>query len=283
MRSADDIIELRHMMSSIGPKKKLPKIIAKIEKPEAIDDIDNIIKITDGIMVARGDLGIEMPLERVPLLQKMLVKKCLLASKPIIVATQMMEGMISNINPTRAEVSDVANSVMDGADALMLSGETSVGAFPVEVIETMQRIIKQVESYENIYYKHTEPDINDTDRFISNSIMFNACDLAQQVDAKTIISMTHSGYSAFKIASQRPKANIFIFTNTHSLLSTLSLVWGVQGFYYDKFISTDHTIEDIKHFLQKHGYLSKGDFVINIASTPIDELGKTNMLKLSCV
>jgi len=282
VRAASDIIELKHIIAS-KLKYKRPNVIAKIEKPEAIDDIDNIIKEVDGLMVARGDLGVETPIESVPHIQKMLVRKCIENAKPVIIATQMMESMITNVTPSRAEVNDVANSVIDGADALMLSGETSVGAHPELVIKTMQKIINQVESTENIYYKNCVPKDQNHPRYISDSIICNSIKLAQQVDAKAVIAMTHSGYSAYKISSFRPQSQIFIFTNNHSLLSTLSLVWGIRGFYYDKFISTDHTVEDIIRKLQKSKYIKEDDYVINIASTPIDEKGKTNMIKLSRV
>lgn len=283
VRSASDIVELKQTIEKYKIEKH-PLIIAKIEKSEALKDIDNIIKESDALMVARGDLGVETPLEQLPLIQKMIVKKCLKASKPTIIATQMMEGMITNIIPSRAEVNDVANSVLDGADALMLSGETSVGQFPVEVVKTMKKIIDNIESYTDIYYKHYVPQqIIHEERFISDSILYNACELAQQSDAKAIIAMTYSGYSAYKISSQRPKSKIYIFTNNHSLLSKLNLVWGVEGFYYNKFISTDNTIEDIKKKLQLEKKIKKGDLVINIASTPIKKMGRTNMLKLSYV
>jgi len=280
VRSASDIIELKHIIATKAKDRK-PNIIAKIEKPEAILDIDNIIKEADGLMVARGDLGVETPIETVPHVQKMIVRKCIAAAKPVIIATQMMESMITNVTPTRAEVNDVANSVMDGADALMLSGETSIGNQPVVVIETMQKIINQVESTENIYYKNCIPQNKNHSRYLSDSIISNAINLAQQVEAKAVIAMTHSGYSAYKISSLRPKCQIFIFTNNHSLLSTLNLVWGIRGFYYDKFISTDHTIEDIIYKLKKDNYIKEDDYIINIASTPIDDKGKTNMIKLS--
>jgi len=269
-------------MASKG-KKDPPRIIAKIEKPEALADIDAIIREADGLMVARGDLGVEVPLEQVPLIQKMLIKKCLEASKPIIVATQMMEGMITNIRPTRAEVNDVANSVLDGADALMLSGETSVGEHPIDVVKTMRRIIESSETYEDIYFKDHEPVNSHADRFLSDSILFNACQMAKNTKANGIIVLTHSGYSAFRIASHRPKACIYIFTNNKVLLNTLNPVWGVRGFYYDKFISTDHTIEDIKYRLRKEGLLKSGDMVVNTASTPLSDFGMTNMIKLSYI
>lgn len=279
VRSARDIIELKHIIS-VG--RSNARVIAKIEKPEALEDIDEIVRTSDGLMVARGDLGVEIPMQKVPLIQKMLIRKCLQHAKPIIVATQMMESMITNISPTRAEVNDVANAVLDGADAVMLSGETSVGKFPVKVIEAMSQIVTEMESFEGIYNKEEVPEKNQN-RFISDSVCFNACRLAQRVEAKGIITMTFSGYTAYKISSQRPKATIFVFTGNRQILTQLNLVWGVRGFYYDKMVSTDHTIADIKYILKKEGLLEEGDLVINIASMPIEEQGNSNMLKLSYV
>lgn len=277
VRNARDIIELKHLVSK---EKGKAKIIAKIEKPEAIDDIDEIIQVSDALMVARGDLGVEVPYEMVPILQKMMINKCRLHAKPIIVATQMMESMIKNLTPSRAEVNDVANAVLDGADAVMLSGETSVGVHPIEVIKTMTRIVKEMEGFEGIYNKEEVPEKNNT-RFISDSICYNACRLSQRVDSDAIITMSYSGYTAYKIASQRPKAPIYVFTSNSEILTQLNLIWGVKGFYYDKQISTDHSIADIKHILKKKELLNSGDVVINIASIPLEENGKSNMLKLS--
>jgi pyruvate kinase len=279
VRSARDIIELKHRISTRGAKAK---VIAKIEKPEALDNIDDIIKESDGLMVARGDLGVEIPYQNVPLIQKMLISKCVRKAKPVIVATQMMESMITNMTPSRAEVNDVANAVLDGTDAVMLSGETSVGKYPVEVIRTMSNIIKEMETHDGIYNKEELPERNQ-ERFISDSICFNACRLSQRVEAKAIITMSFSGYTAYKIASQRPNTSIFIFTSNRSILTQLNLLWGVRAFYYNKLISTDHTIADIKYLMKNEGYLNQGDLVINIASIPIEDLGGSNMLKLSYV
>jgi len=279
VRSARDIIELKHIISKQG---NAAKVIAKIEKPEAIDDIDDIIIATDALMVARGDLGVEVPMETVPSLQKMMIKKCRSYAKPTIVATQMMESMITNITPTRAEVNDVANAVLDGADAVMLSGETSVGKYPVEVIQAMSKIVREVEKSDEIYYKEEVPEKNQ-DRFISDSICFNASRLSARVEARGIITMTFSGYTAYKISSQRPKSDTFVFTENKQILTQLNLVWGVKGYYYDKMVSTDHTIADSKYILKKKGLLKKGDLVINIASVPIEEKGPSNMVKLSYI
>lgn len=279
VRSARDIIELKHIIFN---HKNKAKVIAKIEKPEAIEDIDEIINHTDGVMVARGDLGVEIPMQEVPLIQKMLIKKCYTHAKPIIVATQMMESMIENFTPTRAEVNDVANAVLDGADAVMLSAETSVGKFPVVVIDTMSKIVSKMEESDFIYHKEEAPEKNH-ERFISDSICFNAARLSQRVEAKAILTMSFSGYTAYKLASQRPRADIFVFTSNRQILTQLNLIWGVRGLYYDKMVSTDHTIADIKYLLKKEGYINAGELVINIASIPIEEKGKSNMLKLSYV
>ncbi len=284
VRSAADIIELKHLIQNFDHNVRT-RVVAKIEKPEAILDIDNIIKETDALMVARGDLGVEVPMQEVPVIQKMLVRKCLEASKPVIIATQMMESMITNISPSRAEVNDVANSVMDGADAVMLSGETSVGNHPVRVVAAMAKIIEHVEKEAPIYdreFDAPEVDLRD-ERFLTNSICFTAANMAQRTGAAAIVTMTHSGYTAFKLSSNRPKAKIFVFTDNYDILTTLSLVWGVQGFYYDKNISTDHTIADIKFILKKSGMVKTNDLVINIASIPLSEKGKSNMIKLSAV
>lgn len=284
VRSASDIIELKHLIANFAQKIRT-RVVAKIEKPEAIQDIDNIIKETDALMVARGDLGVEIPMQQVPVIQKMLVRKCLEQSKPVIIATQMMESMITNISPSRAEVNDVANSVMDGADAVMLSGETSVGNHPAKVVEAMSKIIQHVEQESDIYNRdNAAPEVDlRNDRFISDSICFTAAKMAQRTGAAAIVTMTHSGYTAFKLSSHRPKANIFVFTDNYDILTTLNLVWGVKGFYYDKNISTDHTIADIKFILKKSGIVKTNDLVINIASIPLSEKGKSNMIKLSAV
>ncbi len=279
VRSVTDIVELKEIITNKG---KRARVIAKIEKPEAIKEIDKILDVTDGMMVARGDLGVEMPMEEVPLLQKMIVTKCVNAGKPVIIATQMMESMITSYTPTRAEVNDVANAVLDGADAVMLSAETSVGKYPVKVIEYMRRIIHQIENGAAIYYRHHEPQLK-TNTFITDSICYNACNLAKQASVKAIISMTHSGYTAYRLSSHRPKAAIYIFTDNPSLLTALSLVWGVRGFYYNKYESTDQTISDLKDFIKDKGLVKQDDMVINIASMPMKEKGRTNMMKLSYI
>jgi pyruvate kinase len=279
VRSSSDIRSLKHIISKKG---KSSRVIAKIEKPEAVLDISAIIEETDGLMVARGDLGVEMPMEQVPLIQKMLVASCIAASKPVIIATQMMESMIINFRPTRAEVNDVANAVLDGADALMLSAETSVGKYPVEVIEAMHKIISSSETEQSIYYRGHQPN-KLAASFVADMVSYNACLMAKDAGAVCITAMTHSGYTALKLASQRPKAHISVFTDNRQLLKILSLVWGVQGFYYDKYESTDTTISDIKSFLLKKHLVKKGDLVIHVASTPLHVKGTTNTIKLNII
>lgn len=279
VREAADIKELRGL---INRADKDIKIIAKIEKPQAVKNLDAIIEETDGVMVARGDLGVEVPMQEVPLIQKKIVRKCQRAAKPVIIATQMMESMIENISPTRAEVNDVANAVLDGADAVMLSGETSVGKFPVEVIKNIYKIILEVEGHDDIYYKEFEPEM-DQSRFISDNICFSAVRVSKRSGAKGIATMTFSGYTAYKISSFRPKSYVFVFTGNVKLLNKMSLVWGTRAFYYDKFVSTDQTIDDIKSELKAKGHLTEDDLIINIASMPIAERGMSNMLRLSKV
>lgn len=281
VRNAQDIEQLRNIILAKGLKDN-PGIIAKMEKPEAILNAEEIIKVSDAIMVARGDLGVELPLESVPMIQKQLVRLAIAASKPVIVATQMMEGMIENMRPTRAEASDVANSVLDGADALMLSGETSVGKYPVETIQTMNRIIVDAEALDDLYYKIGH-NPTPKERTISDSIIMAACDLAQTVDAKAILAMTHTGYSAYKLSSHRPKAGVYIFSNNQYLISVLSLVWGVQTVYFEDFSNTDDAMARMRDYLQAKNIVQNGEYVINITSIPMGQPGKTNTLKLSMI
>lgn len=281
VRKADDIRHLKSVIHEFAEPENMPGIIAKIEKPEAVKNMDEIIAEADGIMVARGDLGVELPLEQVPLVQKKLIRKCNQLSKPIIVATQMMEGMINNIRPTRAEVNDVANSVLDGADAVMLSGETSVGLYPVEVVETMKKIVNEVEQTEDLYNKPRHANQADKKRLISDSVLSAACSLAIESNANAIIAMTITGYSAQRLSSQRPKQDIFIFTGNDFLLCRLNLVWGIRGFYFNKIVtSTTKTFKTITDQLIAEGRIKKGDLLIKVASTPIYVAGQTNTVKL---
>jgi len=278
VRTAEDVRVLKGIIAENG---KHAKVVAKIEKPEALDVIDDIIRETDAVMVARGDLGVEIPIEQVPLAQKMIVKKCVEAAKPVIVATQMMESMITSMTPTRAEVTDVANAVLDGADAVMLSGETSVGAYPVAAIAMMHNIITEAEKFPGLYYLEEAPYEMDETRFITDSICFSACRVAKRTGATSIATMSFSGYTGYKISSWRPNAHVFVFTGNKRILTQLNLVWGVKAFYYDKMVSTDQTIADIRYILKKNGYVKDGDFLVNVASMPIAEQGTTNMLKIS--
>jgi len=279
IRSSLDIKVLRKIIKN---NRGHHKIVAKIEKPEAIRNIDSIIKETDAVMVARGDLGVEVPSQKVPVYQKMIVEKCIQNAKPVVIATQMLESMTTSPTATRAEVNDVANSVIDGADALMLSGETSVGKYPLKVVDTMRKIIKNVETSEHSISKNRSPVLlKNNKRLMSNVICSNACDVAEELRAKAIITITYSGYNTIKTSSFRPAAFIYAFTNNHTILNTLSLVWGVQGFYYDRGVTTDQTIEETKAILKKRRLLKKGDTVINLASMPANEKGMTNMMKTS--
>jgi pyruvate kinase len=279
VRSANDIIDLKKRIADAG---KRCRVIAKIEKPEAIEEIDYIIHETDALMVARGDLGVELPMEEVPLIQKMLVNKCIQASKPVIIATQMMESMITNYSPTRAEVNDVANSVIDGADAVMLSGETSVGLFPVRVVEHMKSIITKIEAQGYRYNRFHLPEIT-SPTFISDSVCYNACVMASQVAAKSIVGITRSGYTAYRVSSQRPNTDILIFTDIPSMMNVLNLVWGVRVFYYSGTGSTDETITELQEILKSKGLVNTNDIIINLASVPLGEQGRTNMIKLGRV
>ena len=281
VRCAKDVQILKRI---IKKEKSKALIVAKIEKSEAITDIDNIISATDAIMVARGDLGVEVPLHKVPVYQKMIVHKCIKKSKPVVIATQMLESMTDNIFATRAEVNDVANSVIDGADAMMLSGETSVGKHPLRAVDTMRKVIKDVErSRHNISKNLPQRELEENERYLSNAICANACEISDTVKAKAIITATYSGYNTIKTSSYRPAAYIYAFTNNHTILNTLSLVWGVKGFHYSGGRTTDQTVLQTKEILKKRKYVRKGDLVINIASMPAQEKGMTNMMKLSKV
>lgn len=279
VRSANDLLELREL---IKKSKRNTRIIAKIEKPEALEDLDNIIDASDGIMVARGDLGVEVDFDRIPLIQKDILKRCIKKSKPVIVATQMMESMITNFRPTRAEANDVANAVLDGADTLMLSGETSVGKYPVDVIRSMQKIIDWTEQYGYQYYIDNPPEIF-SPTFLSDSICYNACMMARQTNAEAIVIFTNSGYTAFRISSYRPRAHIFAFTQNMDLLPVLSLIWGVKAFISKGDNNIDEYIEHSINFLKEKNLINEGDVVVHAGSIPIMERGRTNMLKLSYI
>ncbi len=280
VRSAKDVKDLR---KRIEEKDHPAKIISKIEKPEAIDKLDKIIKASNAIMVARGDLGVEVPMERLPLMQKDIIQRCIQRARPVIVATQMMDSMITNPSPTRAEITDVANAVLDGADAVMLSGETSVGAHPAKVVEAMNKIIDQAEQQYELA-RFTRPKLSKKSRtFLSDAVCFNAAKTAEEINAKAIIGMTSSGYTAFKVSSYRPNCGIYIFSELEHMLSTLNLVWGVRCFYYDKFTTTDETISDVTEILKQNKDVVEGDILVNTGSMPIHRRHRTNMLKVTVV
>jgi len=278
VRSAADLQDLQNLIAEHA-EHKIP-IVAKIEKPEAVANIDEIIKYCDALMVARGDLGVEIPAEEVPLIQKRLVARAKTARIPVIIATQMMETMITSLTPTRAEVNDVANSVMDGADAVMLSGETSVGSYPVEVIQTMTKIIHSVEDSPLVQIPQNQVQIK-TNRYITKHICHHAATMANETDAKVITTLTNSGYTAFQVSAWRPKAHTLVFTSNKHILTQLNLLWGVTAFYYDKFWSTDDTIEDINRICKEKGYVEVGDMLVNLAAMPIVNRGMVNTIRLS--
>ncbi|MDW3194721.1 MAG: pyruvate kinase [Cytophagales bacterium] len=281
VRTADDIKELRRRLNEKGVQSK---IVAKIEKPEAIENMDAIIAATDAIMVARGDLGVEIPMERVPLEQKRMVKKCNRLGKPVIIATQMMESMITNPRPTRAETNDVANAIMDGADAVMLSAESASGAFPVEAVQSMSKIIQEVEkSMSNIYNKYQDKEKEPSSTRQNDLLVRAACRLGESTKAKAIVGMTKSGYTGYRIAMHRPKSKIYLFTNNKHLLRQISLIWGVNGFYFDQQENIDQTLDAIEKRLVKEGHLQQGDTFITTASMPAHWQGHTNMMKINVV
>ncbi len=278
VRTPADLEELQDLIAKHSDHK-IP-IIAKIEKPEAVENIDKIVAFCDGLMVARGDLGVEIPAHEVPLIQKKLIHRAKTARIPVIVATQMMETMITSLTPTRAEVNDVANSVMDGADAVMLSGETSVGNYPVQVIEKMTQIIEAVEDSPLITVPQNPPHVR-TKRFITKSICYHAATMANDIKAKAISTLTNSGYTAFQISAWRPSAHILVYTSNRRILTQLNLLWGVNAFFYDKFVSTDDTVEDINQIAKENGYVKKGDMLINLAAMPVVSKGMVNTLRIS--
>ncbi|CAM4038855.1 pyruvate kinase [Flavobacterium branchiophilum] len=278
VRTAEDLIELQELIAQHSDHK-IP-IVAKIEKPEGVANIDKIVAYCDGLMVARGDLGVEVPAHEVPLIQKKLVNRAKTARIPVIIATQMMETMITSLTPTRAEVNDVANSVMDGADAVMLSGETSVGNYPVQVIEKMTQIIEAVEDSPLIQVPQNTPQVR-TNRFVTKAICHHAATLANVIKAKAICTLTNSGYTAFQISAWRPSAHILVYTSNKSIVTQLNLLWGVKSFYYDKSVSTDETVTDVNNIAKENGFVSKGDFLINLAAMPIVDKGMVNTMRVS--
>jgi len=281
VRSVDDIVKLR---GKLNEKNSKTKIIAKIEKPEALVNIRDIIVESDAIMIARGDLGVELPIEQIPLIQKELIRKCLHRAKPVIVATQMMESMIDRVKPNRSEITDVANAVLEGADAVMLSGETAAGNHPALVVQTMRKIIMEVEKKEYRYDRSADlkPQAH-SPSYHSDAICYNACKIAEDVEANALIGMTQSGYTAFMLSSYRPSSPLFIFTKERSLVNQLSLSWGVRAFYYDEEVGIDNMIQDQINILKERGFIKEGDVVVNTGSTPVHLHLPTNMIKLTKV
>ena len=278
VRSKNDVLQLREILDKNS--KDIIPIISKIEKPQAISKMDQILKASNGLMVARGDLGIEIPAEEVPLYQKILVKKANEARKPVIIATQMMESMLDNLTPSRAEVNDVANSVMDGADCIMLSAETSVGKYPCEVVKKVGTIIAGVEDSQPVKNEFTIPKLKSS-RIITKTVCRHAALIANEIKAAAVCTLTYSGYTGWQISSWRPNCLVLVFTSNTRILSQLNLLWGVKCIYYNKFQSTDKTVEDVNALAIKNRYVKKGDVVINLASMPIKEKGQVNTLRIT--
>ena len=278
VRHKQDVDDLRKLIQEHG-KYDIP-IISKIEKPEALVNIKEIVKASNALMVARGDLGVEVPAEEVPIVQKELVQRAKIARIPVIVATQMMESMIDGLTPTRAEVNDVANSVMDGADAVMLSGETLVGKYPVEVIQATRRIVVSVENSSLIQVPRKAPK-NKNDRFVTKSVCYHAATMADEIDAKAICTLTNSGYTAYQISAWRPSASVLVFTSNPRILAQLNLLWGVKGRLYEGSGSTDDTVKEVNAMAKEKGYVKEGDLIINLVAMPLADRGKVNTLRVS--
>ncbi|HTI09487.1 MAG TPA: pyruvate kinase [Puia sp.] len=281
VRQAEDIVDLKRRLAE---KKSTTKVIAKIEMPSALEDLRNIVNQSDGVMVARGDLGVELPVEKVPMAQREIIRKCIHRGKPVIVATQMMESMIDRVKPNRSEITDVANAVLEGTDAVMLSAETATGQHPALVVETMRKIILEVERTEYPYNREEDliPQPH-SPSFLSDALCYNACKLAQDVNAGALIGMTQGGYTAFVLSSYRPKAPLYIFSKEKSLINQLSLSWGVRAFWYAEEDSVDDIIQDQHAILKERGFLKEGDIVVNTGSLPIEKHLPTNMLKITKV
>ena len=280
VRNKEDLLALKKLIKKFS-SFDIP-IISKIEKPQALENIDEIIDHSNGLMVARGDLGVEVPAEGVPLIQKNLVLKAKAARIPVIIATQMMESMIEGLTPSRAEVNDVANSVIDGADAVMLSGETSIGKYPVEVIQTMRKIVVHVEN-SPLVFKHSQAPQNKNDRFITKSTCYHAALMATEIEAKAICTLTNSGYTAYQISAWRPDSSVLVFTSNRRILTQLNLLWGVKCHYYDRFVSTDETVMDVNLIAKEKGYVKTGDTLVNLLAMPVANKGMVNTLRVSIV
>jgi pyruvate kinase len=281
VRKAEDIVDLKRRLAEKNSKSK---VIAKIEMPSALVDLRNIVVESDAVMVARGDLGVELPVEKVPAAQRDIIRKCIHRGKPVIVATQMMESMIDRVKPNRSEITDVANAVLEGADAVMLSGETATGKHPALVVETMRKIIIEVEKTE--YRYNREEDLKPqphSPSFLSDAVCYNACKLANDIKADAVIGMTQSGYTAFVLSSYRPKSLLYIFTKEQTLVNQLSLSWGVRAFFYDEEESLDDIIFDQINILKERGFIKSGSVVVNTGSVPVHLHLPTNTLKITKV
>lgn len=281
VRKAEDIVDLKRRLAERNSKSK---VIAKIEMPSALVDLRNIVVESDGVMVARGDLGVELPVEKVPMAQRDIIRKCIHRAKPVIVATQMMESMIDRVKPNRSEITDVANAVLEGADAVMLSGETATGKHPALVVETMRKIILEVERTE--YRYNREEDLKPqphSPSFLSDAVCYNACKLANDTTADALIGMTQSGYTAFVLSSYRPKSLLYVFTKEKTLVNQLSLSWGVRAFFYDEEESLDDIIFDQINILKERGFIKPGSVVVNTGSVPVHLHLPTNTLKITKV
>ncbi|MGF7230565.1 pyruvate kinase [Arachidicoccus sp.] len=281
VRKAEDIVDLKRR---VVEKNSKIKVMSKIEMPSAMDDLRNIVNESDGVMVARGDLGVELPVEKVPLAQREIIRKCIHRSKPVIVATQMMESMMDRTKPNRSEITDVANAVLEGADAVMLSGETAMGQHPTLVVETMCKIILEVERTEYRYDRSADVKvIAHSPTILSDAICYNACKIAKEVNARALIGMTQSGYTGFRISSYRPETPLYIFTKEHQLVNQLSLSWGVRAFFYDEEVSLDEIVNDQINILRERKFIKDGDVVVNTGSTPVKAHLPTNILKITTV
>ena len=283
VRTASDIRDLRKEIGNLAGDRGAIPVIAKIEKPQAIQNLDAIIAEADGVMIARGDLGVELPPEDVPLLQKRIARKCNAAGKPVIVATQMLESMIQSPIPTRAEASDVANAVMDGGDAVMLSGETSVGKYPVEAVEMMERIIRKIET-EHATHPHPLDRPHGTVESRHDALGRAACLLAEQMKAAAIVTVTNSGQTARALARYRPDRPIIAITDSERTLRQLSIVWGIRGMKIDNLgVDSDRALQTVQERLVSSGLVKRGDYMVLLAGQPFFARGSTNMIKVEKV
>lgn len=280
VRDETDVVLLRQQLRSAGHPAS---IIAKIEKPEAVDRIDEILAVSDGIMVARGDLGIEMPMSQVPIVQKRVIRKCRIAGKPVITATQMLESMVEHRRPTRAEASDVANAVLDGTDCVMLSEETAVGLYPVAAVQAMSRVVEEAERHRRRLPVEGRrlPEILASiaeRRDVSESVSLTACQIAEHVGAVAVACLTHSGATARSIARHRPRMPVYAFTDEPRVVGQLGLLWGTKVFHIRFQNDTDTGVGVVQETLLRNGLVRRGDYVVVTAGMPLTRRGPTNMV-----